>query len=230
MPLLFMLRSRPSLDWVEVTESQLDLTCAFGWPLPWNLFRHWMSTELRRGGVHPDIRDALLGHADRNAEPHGDFSPRIPAKDFAAARPVVNQMQSQLGWKEPSIAGPSPADLSDTLQDPMDGRTLAFGRRARQERRKQAHEDARRQAASEIDEYFSGRTIDQLTGDELDELARQMLFRKTMPHVLASLRYEVFENVVREQWRKLGSVDIYAEHTMAPTRQMNDAKRSASFS
>jgi integrase len=204
MPLLFMLRCRPSLDWVEVSESQLDLTCAFGWPLPWNLFRHWMSTELRRGGVHPDIRDALLGHADRNAEPHGDFSPRVPAKDFVAARPVVNRMQSQLGWKAPSIAGPSPAGLSETLQDPMDGRAIAFGRRARQERRKQTHEDARRQATSEIDAYLNGRTIDQLTGDELDELARQMLFRKTMPHVLASLRYEVFENVVREQWRKLG--------------------------
>jgi PAS domain S-box-containing protein len=29
---------------------------------------------------------------------------------------------------------------------------------------------------------------------------------------------------------ELGSVDIYAEHTMAPTRQMNEANRSASFS
>ena len=204
MPLLFMLRNRPSLDWVEVSESQLDLTCAFGWPLPWNLFRHWISTELRRGGVHPDIRDALLGHADRNAEPHGDFSPRVPAQDFVAARPVINQMQLQLGWKAPSIAGPSPADLAETLEDPMVGRTAAFGRRARQERRKQAHEDARSQAANEIDEFFNGRTIDQLTGEELDELARKMLFRKTMPHALASLRYEVFEQVVREQWRRLG--------------------------
>jgi hypothetical protein len=30
--------------------------------------------------------------------------------------------------------------------------------------------------------------------------------------------------------KRLGSVDIYAEHTMAPTRQMNDANRSASLS
>ncbi len=35
---------------------------------------------------------------------------------------------------------------------------------------------------------------------------------------------------VRGAPKELGSVDIYAEHTMAPTRQMNEANRSASFS
>lgn len=204
VPLLFMLRDRPTLDWIEVSETQLDLVCGFDWPLPWNFLRHWMSTGLRRGGVCPDIRDALLGHADRNAEPHGDFSPRVPAADLHAARPVVNQMQSQLRWRAPAaVAGPAVV-LSGLVEDTIEGRNTAFGRRARLEKRKQSHEKARTLAAIEIEAYFNGRTVDQLSSAELDELARTMLFRKSMPHVFASLRYEVFENVIREQWRKLG--------------------------
>jgi len=206
LPLFLFLRKEPSLDWMEVTETQLDAVCGFDWPLPWNLFRHFSSTQLRRLGLHPDIRDALLGHAARDAESHGDFSSRVPLEDFETARPLVNQLQKELGFVLPNMARYTVRldALVRVGNDLLQG-TRPFGRQARELRRQQVHVTARAVAKSEIESFLCARTVDQLSGDELDQLARQMLLRKSgLPHVMGSLRYETLEDFLSTEWRVKG--------------------------
>lgn len=204
LPLFFFLRNKPTLNWQEVAPTQLEEMSGLDWPLPANALRHWMSTRLRREGVHADIRDALLGHAERGAEPHGDFSARVPASDLERARDAVNRMQARIGLRkvplsrEPSVEGVRRPDSSL-----FDGRG-SFGRQARQERRDAALASAQDLARREIEAYLNGRSIDQLTDQQVDELARKMLFRGTLPYSHASARYDVLEAYIQEQWAKHG--------------------------
>ena len=205
LPLFMFVREYPEFDWMEVSESQLDFVCKFEWPLPWNLFRHLNSTMLQRWGLHPEIRDALLGHADRDAESHGDFSLRVPADDIEMARPLVNQLQTTLGFTPLAAhVGPQiPGDLvvSKSIQQ-VERR---FGRQARAARRQLTHNSARQLAVEEIRAALRGRTVDQLTPDELDAIARKMLHRADgIPHPMGSVRYETFEELLATQWQNRG--------------------------
>lgn len=205
LPLFLFLRAEPDFDWMEVSESQLDIVCRFGWPLPWNLFRHINSTQLRCWGLHPEIRDALLGHADRDAESHGDFSMRVPADDMELARPLINQLQTHLGFTPlaPNVGPQIANDL--VINKSINQLERRFGRQARAERRQLTHNAARQLAAQEIKAALGERTVDQLSSDELDVIARQMLRRPDgIPHAMGSVRYEVFEESLATQWQKLG--------------------------
>lgn len=202
MPLFFFIRSGPVFDWMEVSESQLTSICQLNWPLPWNLFRHMTSTLLPRWGLHPDIRDALLGHADHDAESHGEYSSRTPNADFEEARPLVNRLQAEIGFylptaaELPSISGTAEMDKSISLLP------RAYGKKARAGRRSETLESARRSAKADIDFILGHRTVDQLSSDELDAIARKMIARPDgMPHIQGSVRYAVFEEVLNEAWR-----------------------------
>lgn len=205
LPLFFFLREKPGIDWIEVSESELERVCQFDWPLPWNLFRHLTSTWLGRWGLEPDIRDALLGHADRDAEPHGYYSPRIPHEDLEQARPLVNRLASEVGfaapgnWRSPDI----PAGLALTRTNP--GFTRLFGRKARAMRRELTLVSAQNLARTVIQDQLGVRTVDQLTPDQIDAIALSMLFREDgMPHPMGSVRYEVFETFLKQQWTQHG--------------------------
>lgn len=205
LPLFLFVRAEPEFDWMEVSESQLDVVCRFDWPLPWNLFRHFNSTQLRYWGLHPEIRDALLGHADRDAESHGDFSLRVPADDMEMARPLINQLQTDLGFTS-LAANVGPKISSDlAVSKSINQLDRRFGRQARAERRQLTHSAARQLATQEIKTALKERTVDQLSPDELDLIARQMLHRADgIPHVMGSVRYEVFEEFLATQWQKCG--------------------------
>lgn len=205
LPLFLFVREQPGFDWMEVSESQLDHVCRFDWPLPWNLFRHLNSTSLRRWGLHPEIRDALLGHADRDAESHGDFSLRVPTDDLELARPLINRLQTDLGFTPvaPNVGPPISSAL--VVSKSINQVERRFGRQARAERRELTHNSARNLADQEINAALKERTVDQLTWNELDVIARQMLHRADgIPHAMGSLRYEVFEQFLATQWQKRG--------------------------
>lgn len=205
LPLFLFVRAEPDFDWMEVSESQLDVVCRFDWPLPWNLFRHLTSTQLRHRGLHPEIRDALLGHADHDAESHGDFSLRVPADDMEIARPLINQLQADLGFT-PLVPNGGPKVTSDlAVSKSINQLDRRFGRQARAERRELTHNAARQLAELEIKTALKNRTVDQLSPDELDLIARQMLHRADgVPHVMGSVRYEFFEELLAAQWQKRG--------------------------
>ncbi|HEY5580606.1 MAG TPA: hypothetical protein VIK56_05500, partial [Rhodoferax sp.] len=205
LPLFLFVRAEPEFDWREVSESQLDVVCSFGWPLPWNLFRHLNATQLRHWGLHPEIRDALLGHADRDGESHGDFSLRVPADDMETARPLINKLQTDLGFipLAPNVGPQISSNL--TISNSLNQPDRRFGRQARAERRELTHSAARKLATQEIEIALDDRTVDLLSSDQLDIIARQMLHRADgMPHIMGSVRYEVFEELLATQWQKQG--------------------------
>ena len=206
LPLFFFLRQEPTFDWMEVSESQLDLTCRFNWSLPWNLFRHFSSTQLRRLGLHADIRDALLGHAERDAESHGDFSGRIPLEDFEVARPLVNRLQDDIGFTLPKdVPYPLHIDTPLRVEKEILQSTRPFGREARAIRRQKLHQAVQAIAKEEVLAFLGGRTVDQLSSGEFDQIGRQMLMRKLgLPHVMGSLRYEALESFLSSEWRAKG--------------------------
>lgn len=205
LPLFFFLRAEPVLDWIEVSESQLGLVCDGRWPLPWNLFRHIHSTQLRRWGLHPEIRDALLAHGDRGAESHGDFSWRVPSEDLKAARPLVNDLITLLGFKLPEPAKGAPDIDLHRDKDPGFNVSRAFGREARAEQRARTHAVAQRTAQDDIQRELAARPPSSLSPQDWDQIARVMLMRENgMPHSMASLRYEVFEDYLTTIWRDDG--------------------------
>lgn len=204
LPLFFFVKSAPRLTWMEVTETQLQVFSGVAWPLPWNLFRHLHASELVRMGVHSEIVDALLAHADRGAESHGDFSLRVPARDLESARPEINKLVRRLGfdfvaWPEPpGLAHPL---ISEELAGPAD---QAFGRAARAEAREATRAAARQRALDDINVLIAGRPLDSLSAEQWDEIALAMLFRERggMPHPAASIRYGALEDYLDQAWQK----------------------------
>lgn len=205
LPLFFFMRDKPGIRWFEVSETELDRVCQFEWPLPWNIFRHLTATWLCRWGLPPDIRDALLGHAERSAEPHGYFSPRIPIDDLEQARPLVNRLAQELGFVMPGKWPCLPAGIHLFLTLSDSGYTRPFGRKARALRREHTLGSAQDLARTVIQEKMGNRSLDQLSPEEIDKIALAMLFREDgLPHAMGSVRYEVFEKFLKDQWRDLG--------------------------
>lgn len=204
IPLFFFVRDEPTFSWIEVTETQLGTIAGFDWPLPWNLFRHFLATGSRRLGLHPDIRDALLGHADGGAESHGYHSFRVPLDDLVTARAIVDRLQDELGLRAPATVA-SASSVADVRIGKGVAEARLFGRDARRARRDQALENARGLARRQIEQHLSGREISTLTEIELEGIARRMLFRDdNVPHAMGSARYEVFEQVVLHEWQRKG--------------------------
>jgi len=204
LPLLFVVRCVPEIDWMEMSEAALDEHCPLDQGLPWNLFRHWMSSGLNRHGLHPDVRDALMGHADFRLEAHGDNSPRTPIADLEQARAVINQLQEALPWRLISLPAswPAPAkiDLAPQALDPK----RSFGAQARAQRRAEGYQRAQDSALKEVLRWTQGRPANSFSADELESLARCMLFQGSRPHPAASLRYEVFESWLQHHWEDSG--------------------------
>jgi hypothetical protein len=199
--------SEGTFDWTEISETQLSAALESPWPLPWNLFRHLHSTQLRRWGLHPDIRDALLSHGNHGAESHGDFSWRTPAGDLEIARPLINRLAARLDFSLPS-ARPSQFDILNlNWTDPDFGVSRPFGRAARRAQREKTHAAARQTARSDLARAISKRPASSPAPDEWDKIARQMLLRGDgLPHAMAWLRHEVFEEYLQAAWRDEGVV------------------------
>ncbi len=202
LPLFFFLRTAPSLDWIEIDETQLQAQSGIEWPLPWNLFRHIQATELLRRGISQEIVDALLAHADRDAESHGNYSLRIPRDDLEAARPVVDALQEECGFALPD-ASSLPAEMFPRRPaEPSLNASRAFGRAARTTARKKSHQDARERALADIHLAIGSRPPESLSDDDWHAVALKMLFQDShVPHPSASLRHEVFEEFIAKLWR-----------------------------
>lgn len=204
MPLFFFLSRPQALNWEEVTQERLDFVCGQPWPLPWNWFRHLNATWLRREGVDADIRDALLGHGDAGAEPHGAQSLRTPWADFEVARPRVNSLARALGIELPRSAGRYPDELRVTCSVD-DSSQRRFGRQGRAGRRAHQQQRTEQQARLEIERFVGQRPPQSLSTMDWERLARQMLVRSDgMPHSMGSLRYQTLETYLEGIWRRHG--------------------------
>lgn len=202
LPLLFYLRSAPDFGWLEVTETQLSVHCGSAWVMPWNVFRHVLATQLIRRAVHPEIVDALLAHGDRGAESHGDHSLRIPRDDIEAARPAVEDLHRNLGFRSPTCRPSLPSILRGAYPDLKADEAPSFGRKARAAARDKLHAAARERAIRDIERLVGNRAPNELSAAEWQDVGSCMLFNGTMPHPAASLRYAAFEEWLEATWHK----------------------------
>ena len=208
IPFFFFLeRSNEGILWSEVTEESLRAALAEDWLLPMNAFRHIFSTYLTKSGISSDIRDALMGHAERYAEPHGDFSLRVPATDLENAHATIDELFNLIfpdDWR------PTPPTLSQDLGGIgfVPTQLREYGRHAREMRRLEARDKSRAQAQEEIASLTADANLKLWTSDQWYQLGSKMLTRSDgIPHSAGWLRYQVFEAFVRSAWEKHGALN-----------------------
>lgn len=98
IPLFFLLKRAPKLHIVEVSESEIEASGCFDWPLPCNLFRHRLATRLRTSGAAEEYVAAQLGHAEAGTDVYGSVSPRCWADD-------------ETGWRQALVAAVQPLSI-----------------------------------------------------------------------------------------------------------------------
>ncbi|MDC8773356.1 site-specific integrase [Roseateles albus] len=203
VPLFLFLRDTPTLEWLEVTETQLQLESGVDWPLPWNVFRHLHSTELVRRGIDQEVVDAMLAHADGQSQSHGNYSVRVPLDDLKSARAAVNALQMEWGLDSFQVMGaPSPPRVQ-SVPEPSMMASRAFGRTARALDRAAKRDAAIFRAETEIKSMVGARPPSTLSPDDWHAVALTMLFREDkVRHPFASLRYEVFEKYLNSIWQE----------------------------
>lgn len=206
LPFFFFLRSTPFIDWISVSPATLEAQDLVQWPLPWNLMRHRLATQLRRAKVDPEIIDGLLGHSEAGAQTWGDTSLRAWREDASNVRPALRCAFEMLciGVPPAGRAFDVGSAISEPRQSVFDTRR-PVGQEARRVQRTAAHVRAKSQATAELDLAIAGRPLAALSKDELNTLGRSMILTaKGLPRPYADLRYEVFETRVREAWQTEG--------------------------
>lgn len=195
LPFFFLLDT-PSgqIQWRHASEKNLSQLELFDCPLPLNLFRHRLATRLRYRRVDPELIDALLGHAEAGAATHGNHSVRIWQDDMSALRGHIDACFDELGFA--SLLPRAPASqLPDFTEDPS-ANPLVFGAKARAQQRRERTRTAISQARGIIIAHRKGRSLDQLSQEDMDGLARALLTNEHgFPHPLGALRFSV---LVRE--------------------------------
>lgn len=212
IPLFFQLDE--SLNWHSMSEANLPGSKLFDWPLPRNLFRHRFSQQLRRQGVHPEVIDGWMGHAERQAASYGDYSRRCWQSDAEQYQKALESVFSSLGF-EPIKSRISSADLSETSlsTDPSPSQTRLFGEQLRKLQRSRALKKAIRSAQRDIADFLGKRPLTDLSKLDFNKLVNRMLLRDGgLGHHFAAVRF----NVLKKQLLK-----------EAPEQQQRIRKRPA---
>lgn len=204
MPLFFFLTSVPELGWLEVSESSLDATEVFDWPLPWNMMRHRLSTRLRRLGAPQEIVDGILGHSEQGTAAYGFFSSRHFGDDVQQVRPLLESLYRELAIEMPKqpawrieLADPVVVEINKETSE----RSTFYGSQGRRARRQHDHAQARRAAIFEIEGFVNKRPLAAVSRNEWDVLSKSMLIQRNgMPHPQGGLRYQTLQDWIHERW------------------------------
>lgn len=209
MPFLFFL-AEDMTGWESVSEKSIKKLGLFDWPLPLNLFRHRISRKLRHMGADPEVVDALLDHAEAATPTHGDYSFRIWADDMNNVRPLLEKLFSELGfvflpgWKGHSISLPETSRQSGS---PSANRITLFGTKARKQEREQNLIAVKNAAAEQIKQYLNGRSLSELSPDDLHKLTQTLLFMENgMLHPRGYIKYQYLLDEIDQLWKQEGKI------------------------
>lgn len=204
LPFLFLLSADPEFAWVEVSEKSLSALNLFRWPLPWNLMRHRLPTELKRMGLDREIINGITGHGEQGTAAYGPYSTRVWQDDARMARPHLEALLARLDLQTPEC--PSwPIEQAGAVPSPGGGTALApgqpFGAQARRSQRNQARAKVADQALREIEQFVAARPLDSLSPQDWETLSRAMLLTPSgMPQAMGSLRYDTLCQWIKRQW------------------------------
>ena len=202
LPFFFLLAmASGKISWRHASEKHLRELDLFDCPLPLNLFRHRLATRLRRDSVDPELIDALLGHAESGASTHGDHSFRIWKEDMASLQAPLESSLDVLGFTQ-TEARPLPYEKLDAAWE-CGATSPDFGAQARAKARRERIRTAISSAKGIITAHRKGRSLDELTREELNTLERALLSNEAgLPHPLGALRYSVLIHAANELNRK----------------------------
>lgn len=191
MPLFFLLNS--GLQWHSMTDAE-KLNCSlFDWGLPANLFRHRYSQQLLKEGVHPEVIEGWMGHAERGVATYSDYSARCWQQDAEHYNEHLRRSFEVLAFELPKLPQALPALLYMPRQDESYTEPREFGQKAREKNRRYRIRAALREARSDIELFLNGRSTDELSDKQLYALGSRMLLRENrLPHPQAALRYRLF--------------------------------------
>ncbi|MDY0207759.1 MAG: hypothetical protein RBR82_14225 [Pseudomonas sp.] len=191
MPLFFLLDA--GLQWHSMTDAE-KLSCSlFDWGLPANLFRHRYSQQLLKDGVHPEVIEGWMGHAERGVATYSDYSARCWQQDAEHYNEHLRRSFEVLAFELPKLPQALPALLYMPGQDESYTEPRDFGQKAREKNRRYRIRAALREARSDIELFLNGRSTDELSDEQLYTLGSRMLLRENrLPHPQAALRYRLF--------------------------------------
>ncbi|MAO11697.1 MAG: hypothetical protein CMG82_00070 [Marinobacter sp.] len=205
IPLFFLLDDH--LRWHSMADAA-DLGCSlFDWGLPNNLFRHRYAQRLLKEGVDPEVIEGWMGHAERGAASYGDFSARCWAEDAKHYREVIEQVVRSLPFALPaSVQEPPLLFLAETPPGSYREPEM-FGQRARARERKKKLKAAIQQARADIELILNGRSLNEISDNELVRLSTRMLLRENhLPHPQASVRFRVFTKLMTKPEQETDSI------------------------
>ncbi|SOB74791.1 hypothetical protein SAMN04488490_0325 [Marinobacter sp. LV10R510-11A] len=191
LPLFFLLDD--TAHWHSVTDSKIPGKGLFRWPLPPNLFRHRYAQKLAREGVHPEVIDGWMGHAERGVGTYSDQSARCWLSDYKTYQQTVNDVFDQLGFRLTTASSPQPA-FSETLEHEDSGyqEPQLFGAEKRRQNRVLASERAEQAANDDLDLFLGPKALEELDEDQIQQISNLMLLRENgLPHPNAATRYAV---------------------------------------
>lgn len=191
MPLFFLLNS--GLQWHSMTDAE-KLNCSlFDWGLPANLFRHRYSQQLLKDGVHPEVIEGWMGHAERGVATYSDYSAHCWQQDAEHYNEHLQRAFEVLGFELPTLPQELPALLCTPIQNDNYTEPREFGSQAREKNRRYRIRAAIKEARSDIELFLNGRSTDELSDEQLYTLGSRMLLRENrLPHPQAALRYRLF--------------------------------------
>lgn len=216
LPLFFLLKPSNSNRWEEVTASALSDSQLFNWPLPSNVFRHRMATELRRAGLDPELVDAQLGHAEAGAETFSDLSTRCWADEEPQWRDCIERSLAPLGLVLPTLNLP---EVNDSNRDRAPAHEVGrpFGSDLRRRRREEEAADARNDALQTLEAHLRKKGHPSaLSHDEWEKLRDTLIFDdegNALP--AAHERYLVFQRKL-DQLRREHGIEVSVKTWVLP--------------
>lgn len=216
LPLFFLLKPANPNNWDEVTEGALSDRQLFDWPLPPNVFRHRMATELRRAGLDPEIVDAQLGHAEAGSETFSDLSTRCWADEESQWRHCIEQSLAPLALSLPTLHFP---EINGINRDsaPTHDMGRPFGSDLRKRKRAEEAADARDEALQTLDAYLSKKGHPSaLSHEEWEKLRDTLIFDgKGHARPAAHERYQVFQRKL-DQLRREHGIEVSVKTWVLP--------------
>lgn len=190
MPFFFLLDE--NLRWHSMANAaQLD--CAlFEWQLPSNLFRHRYSQRLLKEGIEPEVIEGWMGHAERGAASYSDYSARCWESDVKVFRDALERAYASLPFIVPDFQQELPPLLYLPVQKTTYSEPDLFGQRERTWLRSRRIKAAVREARVDIKLFLNGRSLMDVSDDDLMLLSNRMLLRENrLPHPQAALRLRI---------------------------------------
>lgn len=199
LPLFFQLDD--SLNWRSMSETGLPGSDLFNWPLPRNLFRHRFGQQLDRQGVHPEVIDGWMGHAERQAASYGDYSPRCRQTDTEKYPQELDAIFSSLRFELIESKVSSTRLLAASLSiNPSPIQSRLFGERLRKQQRTRALKKAIHSARKDIDDFLGNKSLSDLNEEDLSKLVNRMLLRDGgVGHHFAAVRFSVLKKRVLKE-------------------------------